>query len=100
MFTGLVERLGTVTSVQENDQSESGGNGWTLTLGDAAPILSDCHIGDSIAVNGKSPAINGGARLTLFSVFPWLWLLFISIFFFFLAGLLSLTRHMFDSNRV
>ncbi|ORZ02829.1 alpha subunit of riboflavin synthase [Syncephalastrum racemosum] len=52
MFTGLVERLGTVTSVQENDQTESGGNGWTLTLGDAAPILTDCHIGDSIAVNG------------------------------------------------
>ena len=28
------------------------GNGCTLTVGDAAPILGDCHVGDSIAVNG------------------------------------------------
>lgn len=26
--------------------------GCTLTIADAAPILGDCHIGDSIAVNG------------------------------------------------
>ena len=26
--------------------------GCTLTIGDTAPILSDCHPGDSIAVNG------------------------------------------------
>ncbi|KAI8333565.1 alpha subunit of riboflavin synthase [Chlamydoabsidia padenii] len=52
MFTGLVERIGTVVSVVEQDQSESGGNGWTITVGDAAPILVDCHIGDSIAING------------------------------------------------
>ncbi|KAG6848867.1 hypothetical protein C0991_012402, partial [Blastosporella zonata] len=26
--------------------------GCTLTIGDSAPILEDCHIGDSIAVNG------------------------------------------------
>ena len=26
--------------------------GCTLTIGDSAPILGDCHIGDSIAVNG------------------------------------------------
>jgi hypothetical protein len=53
MFTGLVERVGTVVSVVEQDQSESGGNGWTITVGDAADILVDCHIGDSIAINGK-----------------------------------------------
>ncbi len=28
------------------------GNGCTLTIGNAAPVLDDCHIGDSIAVNG------------------------------------------------
>lgn len=27
-------------------------NGCTLTIGNAAPVLGDCHIGDSIAVNG------------------------------------------------
>ena len=26
--------------------------GCTLTIGDSAPILGDCHVGDSIAVNG------------------------------------------------
>lgn len=26
--------------------------GCTLTIGDSAPILTDCHTGDSIAVNG------------------------------------------------
>jgi riboflavin synthase len=54
MFTGLVEHVGTVVSVIEHDSSESGGNGWTITVGDAASILGDCHIGDSIAINGKS----------------------------------------------
>ncbi|KAI8098622.1 alpha subunit of riboflavin synthase [Halteromyces radiatus] len=52
MFTGLVEIIGTVTSVIEQDKSESGGNGWTITIGGAANILGDCHIGDSIAING------------------------------------------------
>ncbi|CAO3618985.1 unnamed protein product [Cunninghamella blakesleeana] len=52
MFTGLVEIMGTVVSVVENDSTESGGNGWTITIGDASSILVDCHIGDSIAVNG------------------------------------------------
>ncbi|KAI9496754.1 alpha subunit of riboflavin synthase [Zychaea mexicana] len=52
MFTGLVEKIGTVTAVVEQDSSQSGGNGWTITIGDAADILDDCHIGDSIAVNG------------------------------------------------
>lgn len=28
------------------------GGGCTLTISDAAPILGDCHVGDSIAVNG------------------------------------------------
>lgn len=41
-----IEHLGTVASIQ----LDSGG--CTLTISDAAPILDDCHIGDSIAVNG------------------------------------------------
>ncbi|KAG2227429.1 hypothetical protein INT45_007454 [Circinella minor] len=52
MFTGLVEIIGTVVAVVEHDSTESGGNGWTITVGDAAAILDDCHIGDSIAING------------------------------------------------
>jgi len=46
MFTGLIEHLGTVSSVQLDDA------GCTMTIADAAVILGDCHIGDSIAVNG------------------------------------------------
>ncbi|KAI8384699.1 alpha subunit of riboflavin synthase [Radiomyces spectabilis] len=52
MFTGLVEIIGQVTSVVEQDQTASGGGGWTITVGEASPILTDCHIGDSIAING------------------------------------------------
>ncbi|GAA5813742.1 hypothetical protein MFLAVUS_007229 [Mucor flavus] len=52
MFTGLVEIMGTVSSIKEQDNSESGGNGWTITVSDAAEILTDCHLGDSIAING------------------------------------------------
>lgn len=62
MFTGLVrifcyshrtwliglqiEHLGKVTAIKLDD------GGCTLTISDSAPILDDCHIGDSIAVNG------------------------------------------------
>ncbi|KAF5385023.1 hypothetical protein D9615_001232 [Tricholomella constricta] len=46
MFTGLIEHLGTVASIVVD------AGGCTLTIADSAPILGDCHIGDSIAVNG------------------------------------------------
>ncbi|EED85233.1 predicted protein [Postia placenta Mad-698-R] len=46
MFTGLIEHLGYVSSIEHDS------GGCTLTIADSAPILSDCHIGDSIAVNG------------------------------------------------
>jgi len=46
MFTGLIEHIGTISSVQRD------AGGCTLTISDSAPILVDCHIGDSIAVNG------------------------------------------------
>lgn len=52
MFTGLVEHIGIVNAVVPHDPSQSGGNGFSLTVGEAAPILSDCHIGDSISING------------------------------------------------
>ena len=38
--------MGTVSSIEVD------ANGCTLTIADSAPILDDCHIGDSIAVNG------------------------------------------------
>ncbi|KAF8808120.1 Lumazine-binding protein [Phlegmacium glaucopus] len=46
MFTGLIEHLGTVSSIVVD------AGGCTLTISNSAEILDDCHIGDSIAVNG------------------------------------------------
>ncbi|VDC05804.1 unnamed protein product [Peniophora sp. CBMAI 1063] len=46
MFTGLIEHMGTVDSIELDE------GGCTIHIADAAPILDDCHIGDSIAVNG------------------------------------------------
>ncbi|KAJ8593236.1 Lumazine-binding protein [Rhizopogon salebrosus TDB-379] len=46
MFTGLIEHLGTVSVIHCDD------GGCTLTISQSAPILVDCHVGDSIAVNG------------------------------------------------
>ncbi|RAO64837.1 uncharacterized protein BHQ10_000849 [Talaromyces amestolkiae] len=52
MFTGIVETIGTVTSLEPLDTSASGGGGTSLTIGNCAEILGDAHLGDSIAVNG------------------------------------------------
>lgn len=38
--------MGTVSSILHD------AGGCTLTISDSAPILDDCHIGDSISVNG------------------------------------------------
>ncbi|KAH7881019.1 uncharacterized protein C8R40DRAFT_1076168 [Lentinula edodes] len=46
MFTGLIEHLGTVSHIDVDSA------GATLIISDSAAILDDCHIGDSIAVNG------------------------------------------------
>ncbi|KAF2761076.1 riboflavin synthase subunit alpha [Pseudovirgaria hyperparasitica] len=52
MFTGIVETIGTVAALEQLDQSSSGGGGTSLTIGNAEPVLGDCHLGDSISVNG------------------------------------------------
>ncbi|KAI9594272.1 riboflavin synthase alpha chain [Syncephalis fuscata] len=52
MFTGIVECMGHVSDIQTLDTTASGGNGWTLTVSGAQAILGDCHLGDSIAING------------------------------------------------
>ncbi|RAH45426.1 riboflavin synthase [Aspergillus brunneoviolaceus CBS 621.78] len=52
MFTGLVEKIGTVSSLEPLDTSSSGGGGTSLTITDCEEILVDAHLGDSIAVNG------------------------------------------------
>ena len=52
MFTGIVECMGTVLENNPYDDSESGGQGVSITIGNAGSILTDCHVGDSIAVNG------------------------------------------------
>ncbi|KFY24094.1 hypothetical protein V493_05450 [Pseudogymnoascus sp. VKM F-4281 (FW-2241)] len=48
MFTGIVEILGVVSSLSASDASGA----TTLTISNAAPVLIDCHDGDSISVNG------------------------------------------------
>ncbi|KAI9783558.1 MAG: Riboflavin synthase alpha chain [Geoglossum umbratile] len=52
MFTGIVETIGTVSAVTENDTSPGGGGGTSLTISDAGEILGDARLGDSISVNG------------------------------------------------
>ncbi|EYE99384.1 riboflavin synthase [Aspergillus ruber CBS 135680] len=52
MFTGLVEKIGTVTALEPLDTSSSGGGGTSLTISNCEEILADAHLGDSIAVNG------------------------------------------------
>lgn len=52
MFTGLVEKIGTIISYEEYDDSETGGNGVSMVIGDCAEILTDVHLGDSICTNG------------------------------------------------
>ncbi|PWN50057.1 Lumazine-binding protein [Violaceomyces palustris] len=69
MFTGIVELLAPIISIDPLDSSASGGGGFSITIGDCHQILTDCHIGDSIAVNGTcltvtefdaSPSKDGG----------------------------------------
>ncbi|KAF9580502.1 Riboflavin synthase alpha chain [Lunasporangiospora selenospora] len=52
MFTGIVEIMGKVIDIAPLDFSESGGKGFSITIGEATEVLVDCHLGDSIAVNG------------------------------------------------
>ncbi|SGY95317.1 BQ5605_C036g11486 [Microbotryum silenes-dioicae] len=48
MFTGLVEILGTVSSIHPTTEFE----GFSFVISNAQKILDDCKLGDSIAVNG------------------------------------------------
>ncbi|KAL2043908.1 hypothetical protein N7G274_003428 [Stereocaulon virgatum] len=50
MFTGIVEVIGTVTTLSHHDDSEGGGT--SLTISNCADILTDAHLGDSISING------------------------------------------------
>jgi riboflavin synthase len=50
MFTGIVEEIGEVTTLDHNDSS--GGTSLTITLPAGSVLLSDAHEGDSISVNG------------------------------------------------
>lgn len=52
MFTGIVETIGTVSELAPLDESSTGGGGTSLTISNAAIILDDVHLGDSISVNG------------------------------------------------
>ncbi|KAK3694032.1 riboflavin synthase-like protein [Podospora appendiculata] len=50
MFTGIVEDIGVVAEL--NPQDETGGTSLTIALPAGSDLLSDAHLGDSIAVNG------------------------------------------------
>lgn len=52
MFTGIVETIATVESYKPFDDTVSGGKGVSLTIKDASEVLTDVHLGDSIAING------------------------------------------------
>ncbi|MCJ1441402.1 MAG: Riboflavin synthase alpha chain [Stictis urceolatum] len=52
MFTGIVETIGTVTTLVNHDSTSSGGSGTSLTISDCTTILGDAHLGDSISING------------------------------------------------
>ncbi|CAG8515820.1 14752_t:CDS:2 [Dentiscutata heterogama] len=44
--------MGEVVEIQKLDHSATGGDGWSMKIGDAEPVLSDCRLGDSISING------------------------------------------------
>ncbi|KAL8387813.1 hypothetical protein RB595_009657 [Gaeumannomyces hyphopodioides] len=50
MFTGIVEEIGVVAELNPHDAT--GGTSLTISLPAGSSLLSDCHDGDSIAVNG------------------------------------------------
>ncbi|KAJ1966309.1 Riboflavin synthase alpha chain [Dipsacomyces acuminosporus] len=52
MFTGIVECMGKVIEFSSLDTTEAGGNGASLAISGAKEVLADCHLGDSIAING------------------------------------------------
>jgi len=48
VFTGLVEHLGTIAQITPTTEFA----GFSFLISNAASILVDCQVGDSIAVNG------------------------------------------------
>ncbi|KAH6619585.1 hypothetical protein B0J18DRAFT_492375 [Chaetomium sp. MPI-SDFR-AT-0129] len=50
MFTGIVEEIGTVAELNPSDST--GGTSLTIHLPPTSTLLSDAHLGDSIAING------------------------------------------------
>ncbi|CAK7566688.1 MAG: Riboflavin synthase alpha chain [Sporothrix epigloea] len=50
MFTGIVEEVGEILHLDTND--ETGGTSVTVRLPEGSQLLSDVHLGDSIAING------------------------------------------------
>lgn len=52
MYSGIVQCIGSVGEICELDNTASGGSGHSITFTNAATVLDNCAIGDSIAVNG------------------------------------------------
>ncbi|MCJ1335196.1 Riboflavin synthase alpha chain [Bachmanniomyces sp. S44760] len=73
MFTGIVETIGTVSALESQDDTSSGGGGTSLTITDCEDILTDAKLGDSISINGTCLTITAlqppdSPRPTSFSV--------------------------------
>ncbi|KAH8675620.1 riboflavin synthase-like protein [Xylariales sp. PMI_506] len=71
MFTGLVEEIGEVTLLDPHD--ETGGTSLTITVPEGSALLSDAHLGDSIAVNGvclTATSLPAGARSFTVGIAP------------------------------
>jgi len=60
MFTGIVEAIGTISSITHSEATQT----TTLTITDATPILTDAHLGDSISVSGTCLTITSFTKDT------------------------------------
>ncbi|KAJ3357512.1 Riboflavin synthase alpha chain [Entophlyctis luteolus] len=55
--SGIIECKGRVCDIVQVDETWGGGAGLSVTVENAAPVLSDVHLGDSIAVNGSTVCV-------------------------------------------
>ncbi|RKP37663.1 riboflavin synthase alpha chain [Dimargaris cristalligena] len=52
MFTGIIEQIGTVRQLNMPESVNLGDEGVTLVITQVGDLLTDCHLGDSICING------------------------------------------------
>ncbi|KAJ1651716.1 Riboflavin synthase alpha chain [Dispira simplex] len=52
MFTGIVEKIGTVLELTSPESVQMGDQGVSLTVNDVGELLNDAQLGDSMCING------------------------------------------------